>query len=150
MTYDTSCNYTQPTQHHKLQKHQHHDLPLLLSSSGFNFIGECDCRMLHDWSQSTQHSNVIFIDETIIFFILLTIILQVLDRHAHELKVSYFSDYLLFFLVIASKWQTLTISIHWYFNCCCPLSPHHVLTWFWTRGVQRHRHHAFMHTQVKR
>ncbi len=74
----TSCDYTQPTQHHKKQKHRHHDLPRPLASSGFNFIGECDCRMLHDQSQSTQHGDVIFIGETNIFFILLTIILQVL------------------------------------------------------------------------
>ncbi len=53
--------------------------------------------MLHDWSQSTQHGDVIFIDETYIFFILLTIILQVLDQRAQELKVSYFSNYFLFF-----------------------------------------------------
>ncbi len=39
--------------------------------------------MLRNWSQSTQHSNIIFIDETNIFFILLTIILQVLDWRAH-------------------------------------------------------------------
>ena len=85
-------------QHNFKKKHQHHDLPQPLASSGFNFIGECDCHMVHDQSQSMQHNNVIFIDETNIFFILLTIILQVLDRHAHELKVSYFSADLLFFL----------------------------------------------------
>jgi hypothetical protein len=51
--------------------------------------------MLRDCSQSAQHGNVIFIDETNIFFILLTIILQVLDRCTHELKeVSYFSAHL--------------------------------------------------------
>jgi hypothetical protein len=96
MTCNTSCNYTQPTQHHKKQKHQHHDLPQPLASSGFNFIGECDHHMLHDQSQSMQHGNVIIIDETNIFFILLTIILQVLDWRAHKLKVSNFSAYLLF------------------------------------------------------
>ncbi len=90
------------------------------------FIGECDCRVLRNRSQSTQHSNVIFIDETNIFFILLTIILQVLDRHTHELKVSYFSDYLLFFLTNASKQCALTVFIHQYFNLHCPLSPGHV------------------------
>jgi hypothetical protein len=60
-------------------------------------------RMMHDQSQSTQHGGVIFIDETNIFFILLTIILQFLDWRAHKLKVSYFSAYLLFFLAVASK-----------------------------------------------
>ena len=80
MTCVTSCNYTQPTQHHKKQKHQHHDLPQPLASSGFNFIGEWDCRMLHNQSQSMQHGDVIFIDETDIFFILFTIILQASDR----------------------------------------------------------------------
>jgi hypothetical protein len=78
-------------------------------------------------SKSRQHGDVIFIDETDIFFILLTIILQVLNRRAHKLKVNYFSDYLLFFLAIALKQHALTISIRQYFNCCCPPSPHHVL-----------------------
>jgi hypothetical protein len=93
-------------------KTKHHDLPQPLASSGFNFIGECDRHMLRNRSQSMQRGDVIFIDETNIFFILLTIILQVLDRHAHELKVSYFGDYLLFFLAVASKQCTLTVSIH--------------------------------------
>ncbi len=150
MTCNTSCNYTQPTQHHKKQKHQHHDLPQLLASSSFNFIGECDCCMLHDWSQSTQHGNVNFIDETNIFFILLTVVLQVLDRHAHELKVSYFSADLLFFLAVASKQRALTIYICRYFNRRCPPSPCHVSAWFRTRGAQHHCHHAFTHTQVPR
>ena len=52
--------------------------------------------MLRNRSQSTQHGDVIFIDKTNIFFILLTIILQVLGRRAHKLKVDYFSAYLLF------------------------------------------------------
>ncbi len=150
MICDTSCDYTQPTQHYKKQKHQHHDLPQLLASSGFNFIGECDHRMLHNQSQSTQHGDVIFIDRTNIFFILLTIILQVLDQRTHKLKVSYLSAYLLFFLAIALKQRALTISICWYFNPRCPLSPRHVLTWFQTRGARRHCHHAFTHTQVPR
>ena len=55
--------------------------------------------MLHDQSQSTQHGDVIFIDETNIFFILLTIIQQASDWHEYKLKVIYFSDYLLFFLL---------------------------------------------------
>ncbi len=132
------------------QKHQHHDLPWLLASRGFNFIGECDHHMLSNRSQSMQNGNVIFTDETNIFFILLTIILQVLDRRAHKLKVSYFSAYLLFFLAIALKRCTLTVSIHWYFNCRCPPSPCHILAWFWTRGAWHHRHRAFTHTQVPR
>jgi hypothetical protein len=126
MTCNTSCNYTQPTEHHKKQKHRHHDLPQPLASSGFNFIGECDGRMFCDQSQSMQHGNVIFIDETNIFFILLTIILQVLDRRAYKLKVSYFSAYLLFFLAVASKRCALTVSVCRYFNHRCPPSPRHV------------------------
>ena len=136
--------------HNTTKKHWHHDLAQLLASSGFNFIGECDRRMLRDWSLSLQHGNVIFIDETNIFFIFLTIIPQVLDWHAHELKVSYVSAYLLFFLAIASKWRAPTVSIHWYFNRRCPPSPHHVSAWFRTRGARCHRHRAFTHTQVPR
>ena len=132
------------------QKHRHHDLPQPLASSGFNFIGECDRHMLRNRSQSMQRGDVIFIDETNIFFILLNIIWQVLDRRAHELKVSYFGDDLLFFLAVASKQSTLTVSIHWYFNCRCPPSPHHVSAWFWTRGCgaiitvlsRTHRYHG--------
>ncbi len=148
MACDTSCDYTEPTQHHKKQKHWHHDLPRPLASDSFNFIGECDRRMLRNWSQSTQHGDVILIYVTNIFFILLTIILQVLDRHAHELKVNYFSAYFFFFLAIASKQRTLTVSISRYFNCRCPPSLCHVFAWFWTRGARRHRHRAFTHTQV--
>ncbi len=146
MTCNASCDYTQPTQHHKKQKHRTHDLPRPLASSGFNFICECECHMLCNWSQSTQDGNVIFIDETNIFFILLTIILQDLDRRAHKLKVSHFSYYLLFFLAIASKQHTLTVSLHQYFNRCCPLSPHHISAWFQMRGARRHRHRAITHT----
>jgi hypothetical protein len=69
----------------------------------------------------------IFIDETNILFFLLTNILQVLDRCAHELRVSYFSAYLLFFLAAASKQRALTVSIRGYFNRPCPPSPCHVL-----------------------
>jgi hypothetical protein len=116
VTYNTSkCNYTQPTQHHKKQKHQHHDLPCPLASSGFNFIGECDRRMLRNRSWSLQHGDVIFIDETNIFFILLTNILKALDQRARKLKVSYFSDYLFFFLTVALKRCALTPAICWYF-----------------------------------
>jgi hypothetical protein len=135
-------------QHNFKKKHQHHDLPQPLASSCFNFLDECDCRMLRDWSQSMQHRDVIFIDETNIFFILLTIILQVLDLRAHELKVSYFSAYLLFFWAVASKQCAPTMSICWYFNYHCSPSPHHDWAWFWTRGARHHHHRAFTHTQV--
>jgi hypothetical protein len=91
------------------------------------FKGEYDRHMLRNRSQSTQHGDVILIDETNIFFILLTIILQVLDRCTHELKVSCFSAYLLFFLAIASKRRELTASIHLYFNRRCPPSPCHAV-----------------------
>ncbi len=148
ITCDTSCDYTQPTQYHKKQKHWHHDLPWPLASSGFNYIGECDPHMLRDRSQSTHHGNLTFIDETNVFFILLTIILHVLDRRAHELKVSYFSANLLLFLAVALKQPELTVSIRQYFNLHCPLSPRHVSAWFRTRGVRCHRHCAFTHTQV--
>jgi hypothetical protein len=83
--------------------------------------------MLRNQSQSMQHGNVIFIDETNIFFILLTISLQVLDQRTDEIKMSYFSDYLLFFLAVASKQRALTVSIRQYFYCRCPPSPCHVL-----------------------
>ncbi len=100
---------------HKKQKYQHHDLPRLPAYSGFNFIGECDRCILCNWSQSPQQDNVIFINETNIFFMLLTIIVQASDQHAHKLKVSFFSDILLFFLAVASKYRAPTPAICWYF-----------------------------------
>jgi hypothetical protein len=132
-----------PAIHHAITHNQHNTTKNKNTNSKFSptagfqrlyFIGECDCRVLQNWSQSTQHGNAIFIDETNIFFILLTIILQVLDWHTHKLKVSYFSDYLLFFLTNASKQCALTVFIHQYFNLHCPLSPGHVSAWFWTKG----------------
>ncbi len=45
---------------------------------------------------------------------------------AHELKLSYLSAYLLFFLADASKLHALTVSIRQYFNCRGPPSPRHV------------------------
>ncbi len=110
------CGYTH-NQHNtrKNKKHWHHDLPCPLASSGFNLIGECDHLILCDQSQSPQHGDVIFIDETNIFFILLTIILQASDQRACELNVSFISDYLFFFLAVASKQCALTPAICWYF-----------------------------------
>jgi hypothetical protein len=101
-------------------------------------------------SQSTQHSYVISIDETNIFFILLTIILLVLDWRQQELNVSYFSAYLLFFLAVASKQCALTVCIHQYFNRHCP----RVLVMFrhdfgrGGRGALSHRHCAHIGTTV--
>ncbi len=45
---------------------------------------------------------------------------------AQELKVSYFSACLLFFLAVALKRRALTVSIIRYLNCRCPPSPCHV------------------------
>jgi hypothetical protein len=82
--------HTTNTTHTKTKKHQHHDLPCTPASSGFNFIGEWDCHVLHDQSQSPQHGDVIFIDETNIFFILLTIILQASDWCTRKLKGEFY------------------------------------------------------------
>ncbi len=73
--------HTTNTTHNKT-KHQHHELPRPPASSGFSFIGKCDPGILLDQTQSTQHSYVIFIDETNEFFILSTIILQASDQRA--------------------------------------------------------------------
>jgi hypothetical protein len=95
----------------KKQNHQHHYLPRPPASSGFNFIGECNRRVLCNQSQSLQYGDVIFIDESNIFFILLSIILQASDLHACKLKVSFLSDYLFSFLAVALKQPTLTPAI---------------------------------------
>ncbi len=62
-------DYTQPTQHIKSKKHQHHGFPHPPASSGFNFIGEwitVYCTI--DLNLSTQHGDVVFIEETNEFF----------------------------------------------------------------------------------
>ncbi len=128
-------NYTQPTQHTHKQKHPHHDLPYLPASSGLNFIGEWDCCLLCNQSWSLQQGNKKFIDETDIFFILLTLILQASDRCTCLLKLSFFSDYLFIFFAIILKQCTLTPAICWYFLCWCIPRFCHVLPWFHTRHV---------------
>ncbi len=100
------------TQNNKL--HRHHDLPCLTASRDLNFIDECDPHIRGNRSQSPQHGNVIFIDETNLFFILLTFILQASEWRARKLKVSFFSDYLCCFLAVALKQRALTTAICWY------------------------------------
>ena len=73
--------------------------------------------------------------ETNCFFILLTIILYPADRRTLGQKVCFFSEYLCFFPAVASNQCALTPAIRQYIFHRCRPSPHHVLAWFWTRGV---------------
>jgi hypothetical protein len=52
-------------------KHHHHGPPKPPASSGSNVKGECDCRTLHDRSQSLQHGDLLFIDDTKFSFIVI-------------------------------------------------------------------------------
>jgi hypothetical protein len=62
----------QQTTHNKKNiKHRLHVPPKPQASSGSNFTGECDRRTLRDQSQSLQHGDVLFIDDTIFSFIYL-------------------------------------------------------------------------------
>ena len=55
----TFVHNTQPTTSKHI-KTPHHGPTWPLASSGFNFVGEWDCRTLHDWSWSPQHSDAFF------------------------------------------------------------------------------------------
>jgi hypothetical protein len=72
---DTTPQRTTTTHAVQHKKHQHHDLPLPLASSGFNYLGECNCSTSRGQSQSAQHGNAIFLFESNEFSILFTIIL---------------------------------------------------------------------------
>ena len=52
------------------------------ASSGFNCIRECNRRTSRDRPRSPQHGNVMFLSETNLFSILLTIILEATDQRA--------------------------------------------------------------------
>ncbi len=63
-----TCRATQKTD-------QHHDLLHPPASSGFNFLGECNCSALCNQSWSAQHGDAFLLCETNEFFILFNIIL---------------------------------------------------------------------------
>ncbi len=139
MTYDTSCNYTQQTQDHKNQKTP---TPWSPPPAGFQRLQfyrwvwlPCVAQLIS--ISATWQCN--FNDETNIFFILLTIILQASDRHAQDLKVSYFSDYLFFFLAVAPKQCAITPAICWYLFCRYIPSICHDLPWFCTTSQNQKR-----------
>ena len=83
----TIDNNTQHT--HKYIKHRHHGPPKPPASRGSIFRGECDRCTSRDQSQSSQHGNVLFIDDTNFSFIYLTNILCAAAQHTHWLKVSF-------------------------------------------------------------
>jgi hypothetical protein len=90
---------THNTQHTtKNMKHRHHGPPKPPASSGSNYTGECNCRTLHNQSQSLQHGNVTFINKTNYSVILFTIILQAAAWRTRGQKVSFISYYSCFFL----------------------------------------------------
>ncbi len=124
----------QHTTHNIKHKYHHHGPPKLPASSGSNFTGECNPRTSRDWSQSSQHGNVTFIDKTNCSVILFTIILQAAARRVRRQKVSFICYFLCVFCATASEQHTLTSAIRWYFICQYTTSNSHVSAWFWMRG----------------
>ncbi len=100
--------------------------------TGFNFTGECKRRTLRDWSRSSQHGNVIFIDDTNFSFIYLTIILCAAAQRAHWLKVSFYIYISCFFCAAALKQRALFPAIRRYLIWQCCRRTHLVLAWFRT------------------
>ncbi len=117
--------------------------PMLQASSGSNFTGECNCRMLQDRSRSSQHDNVTFIDKTKCTVILFTIILQAAAQCACGQKVSFICYYSCFFCATASEQHALTSAIRRYFICRYTPSNSHVSAWFLDEGGGRHCHDVF-------
>ncbi len=68
---------------HKKHKTTHHGPPKPPASRGLNLTGECDLHTLRDRSQSLQHGDVLFNDDTIFSFIYFTAILCAAAQHAH-------------------------------------------------------------------
>ncbi len=104
----------------------------------WNFIGECNPHMSHNWTQSMQHSDIIFLDITNVLLTLLSIFLQAAAQHACQPKVSYWSNSLCFFLPIQPKQHAPTPAFCRFPFCCDPPNPCHVSACFQTRGAWHH------------
>ena len=128
-----------PPQHTgKLKKHRHHDRHDPLASTGSNLRGKCDRRTSRDRSRWFRCGDVIFIDESNLSFILLTIILLALDRRAWKQKVSFYAILSCFCCSDGSIRRALTQAIRRYHFFRDPPSTHLVLAWFRTGGGMRH------------
>ena len=79
-------------------KHRHHSPPKPPASRSSNFTGECNCCTSSNRSQSSQHSDVLFIDETNFSFINLTAILCEAAQCPHWLKGEFLKVYRVMFL----------------------------------------------------
>ncbi len=142
-TYEPTVDTQEPTAsrtHNNTQhttkniKHHYRGPSKSPAFSGSNFTGECNCRRSCDWSQSSQHGDVLFIDNTNFSFIYFTIILCAAAQQARWLKVSFQRYFLCFFCAAAPNQHALTPAIRQYLIwLCCP-STHLVSAWFWTGG----------------
>jgi len=122
-SHNTQPQHTAPA---TSKKHWNHDLRLP-ASSGFNFTGECDRRTSCDRYRSPQYGDAIFFNETNCFFLFYWLLLKAADRRALGQKVCFFSEYMCFFLAVASNQRALTPDIRRYiFRQCRP-----VLIMFW-------------------
>ena len=128
-----------PPQHTgKLKKHRHHDRHDPLASTGSNLRGKCDRRTSRDRFRWFRWGDVIFIDESNLSFILLTIILLASDRCAWKQKVSFYAISSCFCCSDGSIRRALTQAIRRYHFFRDPPSTHLVLAWFRTGGGMRH------------
>ena len=82
-TNELTASQQQHTTTQKNINHHHHGPPKPPASRGSNFTGKCNHRTPSDQSQSLQHSDVLFIDETNFSFINSTAILCETAQRAH-------------------------------------------------------------------
>ncbi len=112
-TQDQWLRATNTTTTHN-QKHKNSTTmvpPCPPASSGFNLLGKCDCHTLRDRLRMLQYGDTLFVDETNIFFILLTIIVQANNWLVCSQKVSFYSYYLCFFSAPALEGCALATAI---------------------------------------
>jgi len=126
-----------------LKKHQHHDIPRLLASSGSNFLGEWSRRTSHDSAPSALRGHAIFYVQLInSLFYLLLFYRKRLSAHADK-RWAFSVNACPFFLFASLNRCALTSAIRWYIFCRCLPSTHHVRAWFRTRGGGRHDHAVY-------
>ncbi len=68
------------------------------ASSGSNFLGECSCHMLRDRSQSALHGDAFFVYVQLTNSLFYLLLFYAPAQRARWLKVSFFIEYLPFFL----------------------------------------------------
>ncbi len=99
-TQEPTASRTHNNTHHTTEniKHRHHVPPKPSTSSSSNFTGEYNDRTLRNWSRSSQHGKVLFVDYTNLSFIYLTINLMCSHSACLLTKVEFLKIYLVLLL----------------------------------------------------